>query len=96
MIDVSLFIGRRLLGARLVLFRFAEMRTGVGLVRNQGRKDDAWTVAIQHGPRELRGVKIQVAGPVVVGRSPGADIVIGASYVSGRHARFTRLADNLI
>ena len=43
---------------------------------------------MERGPKELRGVSIAVHGPVIVGRSPGADIVIGAGYVSGRHARF--------
>ena len=36
-----------------------------------------------------------VRGPVIVGRSPGADIVIGAGYVSGRHARFSLMGQNL-
>ena len=31
----------------------------------------------------------------IVGRSPGADIVIGAGYVSGRHARFQLMGQNL-
>ncbi|MDR1015751.1 MAG: FHA domain-containing protein [Coriobacteriales bacterium] len=96
MIDIALFAGRILLVVLLFLFLFVVMRTGIGLVRGQGHKGDAWTVAIQHGPRELRGVKIAVAGPVVVGRAPGADIVIAAAYVSGRHARFSRLAENLV
>ena len=36
-----------------------------------------------------------VRGPVIVGRNPGADIVIGAGYVSGRHARFSLMGQNL-
>ena len=36
-----------------------------------------------------------VRGPVIVGRSPGADIVVGAGYVSGRHARFSLMGQNL-
>jgi hypothetical protein len=95
-IDIVLFAGRILLVALLFLFLFAVMRTGVGLVRGQGKKSDAWTVSVQHGPRELRGVKITVSGPVIIGRAPGADIVIPASYVSGRHARISRLGENLI
>jgi pSer/pThr/pTyr-binding forkhead associated (FHA) protein len=95
-IDIVLFAGRVLLIALLFLFLLAVMRTGVGLVRGQGKKNEAWTIAVQHGPRELRGVKLSVNGPVVVGRAPGADIVIAASYVSGRHARISRLAENLI
>jgi hypothetical protein len=88
--------GRVLLVALLFLFLFAVMRTGVGLVRGQNRGSAVWTVAVQHGPRELRGVKLRVNGPVIVGRAPGADIVIAASYVSGRHARFSLLGENLI
>jgi hypothetical protein len=95
-IDITLFAGRLLLITLLFLFLFVVMRTGIGLVRGQNRKSDAWTIAVVHGPRELRGVKISVNGPVIVGRAPGADIVIGASYVSGRHARFSRLGENLI
>jgi hypothetical protein len=96
MIDIVLFAGRLLLIALLFLFLFVVMRTGIGLVRGQGKKSDAWTVTVQHGPRELRGVKITVNGPVIVGRAPGADIVIAASYVSGRHARISRLGESLI
>jgi hypothetical protein len=96
MIDIVLFAGRILLIALLFLFLFVVMRTGIGLVRGQNRKDGTWTVAIEHGPRELRGVKLNVNGPVIVGRAPGADIVIAASYVSGRHARISPLAENLI
>ncbi len=72
------------------------MRTGIGLVKGQNRLSENWTIAVERGPRELRGLKIAVNGPVVVGRAPGADIVIAASYVSGRHARFSRLAENLL
>jgi hypothetical protein len=96
MIDLILLAGRILLIALLFLFLFVVMRTGIGLVKGQTKKGDTWTVAVEQGPRELRGVRLAVAGPVVVGRSPGADIVIPATYVSGRHARFARLGDNLI
>ena len=34
-------------------------------------------------------------GMVKGSRSPGADIVIGAGYVSGRHARFQLMGQNL-
>jgi hypothetical protein len=95
-IDVALLAGRLLLVALLFLFLFVVMRTGIGLVRGQNRKSDSWTIAVQHGPRELRGVRMTVSGPIVVGRAPGADIVIAASYVSGRHARFSLLGESLI
>ena len=95
MIDVSLLIARLLFVALLYVFLFAIMRTGIGLVRGQRRADKGWTVAVERGPKELRGVQISVRGPVIVGRNPGADIVIAASYVSGRHARFTLMGQNL-
>ena len=95
MIDQILLVGRLLLVALLYLFLFAIMRTGVGLVRGQRKKDKAWTVAVERGPKELRGVSIAVRGPVIVGRSPEADIVIAAGFVSARHARFSLMGNNL-
>jgi hypothetical protein len=95
MIDVVLLIGRLLFVALLYLFLFAIMRTGIGLVRGQRRKEKTWSLSVERGPKELRGVSIVVRGPVVVGRSPNADIVIGAGYVSARHARFSLMGTNL-
>ena len=96
MIDLTLLVGRVLLLLLLFLFLFAVMRTGIGLVRGQTRKGERWTIAVERGPRELRGVKLPLTGPLVVGRSPGSDIVINASYVSGRHARFALFSDTLV
>ena len=95
MIDVVLLIGRLLFVALLYLFLFAIMRTGIGLVRGQRKKEKAWNISVEKGPKELRGVTIAVHGPIVVGRSPNADIVIAAGYVSARHARFTVMGTNL-
>ena len=95
MINVTLLIARLLFVALLYLFLFAIMKTGIGLVRGQRKKEKSWTVAVEKGPKELRGVQNAVHGPVIVGRNPGADIVIGAGYVSGRHARFTLMGQNL-
>lgn len=89
MIDLVLFIGRILLVAALYLFLFAVMRTGVGLVRGQ-RKDAAiWCLDVDKGPKGLRGLHVDMLGPVVVGRSPNADVVISEPFVSARHACFT-------
>ena len=33
--------------------------------------------------------------PIIIGRSPGADIVIAAGYVSGRHAKLQLMGQNL-
>ncbi|MEF2560662.1 MAG: FHA domain-containing protein [Eggerthellaceae bacterium] len=95
MIDIILLIGRLLFVALLYLFLFAIMKTGIGLVRGQRKQEQVWTVAIEKGPKELRGVQIAVRGPIIVGRSPGSDIVIGADYVSSRHARFVLMGQNL-
>ena len=95
MIDIVLLIGRLLFVALLYLFLFAIMRTGIGLVKGQRKKERAWNISVERGPKELRGVSMPVRGPVIVGRSPGADIVIGAGYVSGRHARFSLMGQNL-
>ena len=64
MIDVILLIGRLLFVALLYLFLFAIMKTGIGLVRGQRKGEKTWTVAIEKGPKELRGVNIAVNGPV--------------------------------
>lgn len=95
MIDVILLIGRLLLVALLYLFLLIVVKTGIGLVKGQRKKEKTWTVSVERGPKELRGVSIAVRGPIIVGRSPGADIVIGAGYVSGRHARFSLMGQNL-
>lgn len=95
MIDVVLLVGRLLFVALLYLFLFAIMRTGIGLVRGQRKKDRTWNISVEKGPKELRGVTIAVHGPVIIGRSPNADIVVGAGYVSARHARFTLMGQNL-
>jgi len=88
MIDVVLLAGRLLLLALLYLFLFAAVKAGIGLVAGQRVKGRGqWVIKIVEGPRELRGVVVPVSGPVVIGRSPGADIVLGDDFVSGRHAR---------
>lgn len=95
MIDFILLIGRLLFVALLYLFLFAIMKTGIGLVRGQRKKDKIWTVAVEKGPKELRGVQISVHGPITIGRSPSADICIAAEYVSSLHARFLLMGQNL-
>ncbi|NPD30974.1 FHA domain-containing protein [Eggerthellaceae bacterium zg-1084] len=95
MIDVVLLAGRLLFVALLFVFLFAIMKTGIGLVRGQRKKERTWNLSVEKGPKELRGVAIVVRGPVIVGRSGNADIVIAASYVSARHARFSLMGQNL-
>ncbi len=88
MIDLVLLIGRILLVVFLYVFLFTVMRTGVGYVKGQRKDGSLWHVTVEKGPRNLRGLEVDILGPVIVGRSPGADIVIPEPYVSGRHARF--------
>ena len=89
MIDLVLFVGRVLLIVVLYLFLFAVMRTGVGLVKGQRRDSAIWSIDVEKGTRALRGLHVDILGPVVVGRSPSSDIVIDEPYVSSTHARFT-------
>jgi hypothetical protein len=89
MIDLVLFVGRIFLVVLLYLFLFAVMRTGIGLVKGQ-RKDPAiWTLDLEKGPKSLRGLHVDMLGPVVIGRSPSSDIVINEPFVSSNHARLT-------
>ena len=89
MIDLILFAGRIILVVLLYVFLFAAMRAGVGLVRGQRRNTAIWCVDVEKGSRAMRGLHVDVLGPVVVGRSPSSDIVIDEPYVSATHARFT-------
>ena len=89
MIDLILFAGRIILVILLYVFLFAAMRAGVGLVRGQRRDTAIWCVDVEKGSRAMRGLHVDVLGPVVVGRSPSSDIVIDEPYVSAKHARFT-------
>ena len=89
MIDLLLFAGRILLVALLYLFLFSTMRTGIGLVRGQRRDAAIWSVDVEKGSKMLRGLHVDILGPVVIGRSPSSDIVINEPFVSATHARFT-------
>ena len=89
MIDLVLFIGRILLVALLYVFLFVTMRTGIGLVRGQRRDAAIWSVDVEKGPAGLRGLHVDILGPVVIGRAPSSDIVIDEPYVSANHARYT-------
>ena len=86
MIDVVLFAGRVILVVVLYLFLFAVMRTGVGLVRGQRRDAAIWAIDVEKGTRALRGLHVDILGPVVIGRSPSSDVVIDEPYVSSPHS----------
>ena len=89
MVDLVLLAGRILLVALLYLFLYFAMRTGIGLVRGQRRDAAIWAVDVEKGSKQLRGLHVDMLGPVVVGRSPSSDIVIDEPFVSATHARFT-------
>lgn len=96
MVDLLLLAGRLLLVALLYLFLFFVVKTGVGLVKGQTKKAKSWTITVERGPKALRGSKLTITGPVIVGRAPGADIVIPTDYVSARHARFSLMGTSLM
>jgi hypothetical protein len=97
MIDVVLLAGRLLLLALLYLFLFAAVRAGIGLVAGQRKKGaGVWVVKVVQGPSALMGITVPINGPVVIGRSPGADIVIGDDFVSGKHTRISPAGDGAI
>jgi hypothetical protein len=95
-VDIALLVGRLVLVALLYLFLFAVMKTGIGLVKGQNKKERHWTLTVEHGPKELRGVKLTVTSPIVIGRAPGSDILIPLDVVSGRHARFSLMGTGLM
>lgn len=70
MIDYALLLIRLLFVALLYLFLFAIMKTGIGAVRGQRKRERTWSLSVEKGPKELRGVSIVVRGPVIVGRQP--------------------------
>ena len=89
MIDLVLFGLRILLVILLYMFLYFSMRSGIGLVRGQRRDAAIWSVDIEKGSKALRGLHVDILGPVVVGRSPSSDIVVDEPFVSASHARFT-------
>jgi hypothetical protein len=97
MIDVVLLAGRLLLLALLYLFLFAAVKAGIGLVAGQRKKGaGTWTVRVVQGPSALMGITVGVSGPIVIGRSPGADIVIGDDFVSAKHTRISPAGDGVV
>lgn len=94
MIDVVLLFGRIVLLALLYLFLYAAVKTGVGMVG--GRTKAArrgLALRVTHGPKEITGISIPLAGPVIIGRSPDADLVIADDFVSSTHAKIVPTAD---
>ena len=94
MVDVVLLFGRIVLIALLYLFLFAAIKTGIGLVASATAKTKkGLALRVTRGPREVTGISVPLAGPVVIGRSPDADLVIADDFVSGIHAKIVPTAD---
>jgi hypothetical protein len=97
MVDVALLFGRIVLIALLYLFLFAAVKTGIGMVSRPGTRSRAGlAVRVTHGPREIVGVSVPLAGPVVIGRSPDADLVIADDFVSSTHAKIVPSGDGFL
>ncbi|MDY0341098.1 MAG: FHA domain-containing protein [Coriobacteriia bacterium] len=94
MVDIVLLFGRLVLIGLLYLFLLAAVKTGIGIVGGASRRDTG-TLALRvtRGPREITGVSIPLTGPVVIGRSPDADLVIADDFVSTTHARVSITED---
>jgi len=94
MVDIVLLFGRIVLVGLLYLFLLAAVRTGIGMVGGATKRSTG-TLALRvtRGPREITGVSVPLTGPVVIGRSPDADLVIADDFVSSTHARVS-IAEN--
>lgn len=91
MVDIVLLFGKFLLLALLYLFLIAAIRAGLRMVSagTGGKGPRKLALAVSRGPAELRGVKLPVEGPIVIGRAADADLVIANDFVSSRHAQVT-------
>lgn len=89
MIDVVLLFGKLLLLALMYLFLFAAVRAGLAAVSGSSPRpkgNGGVALAVTHGPKELLGVKVPLAGRIVIGRAPDADLVVADDFVSTHHA----------
>jgi len=98
MIDIALLFGKILFLVLLYLFLFAAVKSGMGMVRSGGAKHGqrGLGLSVVRGPREITGITLPLTGPVVVGRSPDADLVIADDFVSSTHLKVTPTPDGLL
>jgi pSer/pThr/pTyr-binding forkhead associated (FHA) protein len=88
MVDVVVLFARIVLIALLYLFLFAAIKTGIGLVGGGAtRTSKGLALRVTRGPKEITGVTVPLSGPVLIGRSPDADLVIADDFVSAQHAK---------
>jgi len=94
MVDVVLLFGRIVLIALLYLFLFAAVKTGIGMVGGKTKTvGRGLAVRVTRGPKEITGISIPLSGPVIIGRSPDADLVIADDFVSSTHAKIVPAGD---
>ncbi|MCK8115273.1 FHA domain-containing protein [Anaerosoma tenue] len=94
MVDIVLLFGRIVLIGLLYLFLLAAIRSGIGKVRGGVRRPaSGLALRVTRGPREITGVTVPLSGPVLIGRSADADLVIADDFVSSTHARVV-VSDN--
>ncbi len=97
MVDIVLLAGKLVLIALMYLFLFAVIRTGLGRISG-ARAEGSGTLelVVVRGPRELKGLRLPLDGPVVIGRSPGADVVIADDFMSALHSRIIPEGDRIM
>ncbi|MDZ4064951.1 MAG: FHA domain-containing protein [Coriobacteriia bacterium] len=95
MVDIVLLFGKILFLALLYLFLLAAVRSGIGMVRTSGSKKQpkGLGLTVVRGPKEISGITLPLTGPIVVGRSPDADLVIADDFISAIHLRVIPSAD---
>jgi len=72
--------------ALLYVFLWVMGRGIVGHLRAETARSEAPTVAVTDSPAQT-GLVFRVTRPLVLGRSPEADVVLGDPYASDFHAR---------
>ena len=95
MLEVILLFGKLVLIGLMYLFLFAVVRAGLTVVSAGPTASGAvfaatgtpWSLLVEAGPAELKGVRVPLDSVVTIGRSAEADITIADSFVSSRHAR---------
>ena len=95
-IDIVLFAGRIVLVALLYIFLFAVMKPAWDSYAASAATPLSGRSMSDKGPRGIRGIHVDMLGPVIVGRSPSSDICINEPFVSASHARFSLQGPALI
>jgi len=86
-VDIVLLFGRIVLLALVYLFLFAAVRAGMGAVREAAAAcPGELSLLVAAGPKASVGVRMPLIKPIVVGRSPEADLVISDDFLSAKHA----------